>query len=109
MIIWKGYGFSILFMALTTGGIASFIFQKIGLTEDLGAAISLIISALIIWFTGKTFNSPTEDRIMIDEQTKKRIIVKPDHSLFFIKVQYWAFFFGGLGVVMLVENLLKLF
>ena len=39
-------------------------------------------------------------------QTGREIIFNADHSLFFIKMQYWEFIIGGIGVIMLVDILI---
>ena len=105
MIIWKGYGFLVLVIALVIGATVSFIFGKIGSTEDLGAAIGAIISAVVIWIVGNKLNTPAKDRIMIDKQSGK-VIVKAENSLFFIKMQYWSFIVGAIGIIMLVDILI---
>ena len=102
MIIWKGYGFLVLIIAVAIGATLSLIFSNLGSTEDLGAGIGAIISAGVIWIVGKKLNSPTKSRTLIDKQTGQEIIVKPDHSLFFIKMQYWAFIVGSIGIIMVI-------
>lgn len=106
MIIWKGYGFLVLVIALAIGATVSLIFGKIGSTEDTGAAFGAIISAVVIWFVGNKLNAPSKDRVMIDKKTGQEVIFKADNSLFFIKMQYWAFIVGGIGLTMLVDILL---
>jgi len=106
MIIWKGYGFLVLVIAIAIGAIVSLIFGKIGSTEDMGAAIGAIISAGIIWVVGNKLNAQTKDRAMIDKQTGQEVVLKPNHSLFFIKMQYWAFIVGGIGIIMVVDILI---
>lgn len=106
MIIWKGLGFLALVIALIVGALFSITFSKIGWSEDLGAAIGALFSAVIIWFTGIRLNSPAKARVLIDKQTGREITVKPDHSLFFIKLQFWAFIIGGIGLLMIGDVLL---
>ena len=106
MIIWKGYGFLVLVIAVAIGATISFTFGKIGSTEDMGAAVGALISSIVIWFVGNKLNAETKNRIMIDKQTGKEFVIKPDHSMFFIKMQYWAFIIGGLGLVMFIDILI---
>ena len=106
MIFWKGYGFLVLVITVAIGAIVSFIFGKVGSTEDMGAAIGAIISGVVIWFVGNKFNSSDKSRTMIDKQTGREFIVKPDHTLFFIKMQYWAFIVSGFGIIMLIDVLI---
>ena len=106
MIFWKGYGILVLVIAVAIGATVSFIFSKIGSTEDMGAAIGAIISGIVIWFVGNKFNASEKSRTMIDKQTGREFIIKPDHTLFFIKMQYWAFIVSGFGIIMLIDVLI---
>ncbi|HEY4108223.1 hypothetical protein [Puia sp.] len=106
MIFWKGLGILALVIAVLVGALFSLLFDKIGWSEDLGAAVGALVSATIIWFTGTRLNSPAKARVLIDKQTGREITVKPNHSLFFIKLQYWAFIIGGIGLFMIGDILI---
>ncbi|AIY42124.1 hypothetical protein LT85_2966 [Collimonas arenae] len=79
------------------------VFDKIGLPVAFGAALGMFISAAAIWQVGNKFNSPLKNRILIDKQSGAEVVLKPDHSLFFIKMQYWAFIAGAIGLFMLIN------
>jgi hypothetical protein len=106
MIIWKGYGILVLVIAVAIGAIGSLIFGKIGSTEDMGAAVGAIISGIIIWIVGNKLNSPAKDKVMIDKQTGQEVVLKPNHSFLFIKMQYWAFIVGAIGLIMIIDILI---
>src|SRR6478752_1735570 len=99
MIIWKGFGILALIIAVAIGAFVSFIFGKMGSSEDLGAAVGALISAGIIWVVGNKLNAPEKSRVFVDKQSGREIVVKPNHSLFFIRMQYWAFIVGGIGII----------
>ncbi len=103
MIIWKGYGFLVLVISIAIGAIVSLIFANIGSTEDIGAGVGALISGGVIWIVGNKLNASSKNKIFIDKQTGQEILVKPDHSMFFIKMQYWAFIIGGIGIIMLID------
>ena len=103
MIIWKGYGFLVLLITIAIGAVISLIFIGLGSTEDWGAAVGAIISGGVIWVVGNKLNSEEKNRIFIDKQTGQEILVKPEHSLFFLKMQYWAFIVSGFGLIMLID------
>jgi len=42
---------------------------------------------------------------MIDKATGQEFLIKPDHSLFFIKMQYWAYIVGAIGLFFLIAVL----
>jgi hypothetical protein len=106
MIFWKGHGYLALVIAVAIGAVTAFIFSKIGSTEDLGAAVGAIVSGVVIWVVGSRLNSATRERTMIDKKTGKEVILKQNNSLLFIKMQYWAFIVGGIGLIMLVDVLI---
>jgi len=65
----------------------------------------LIFSALAVWLVGDKFNSLLKNRVLLGQQTRAEVVLKPDHSLFFIKMQYWAFILGAFGLFMLVKQI----
>ena len=104
MIFWKGYGVLALVIAVVIGAIMSLLVKWIfGVNEDYGACAGTFISAIVIWIVGRKLNDPAKNRVMIDKATGREILFKPDHSLFFIKMQYWAFIVAGIGVIMLIQ------
>ncbi|HEX2606543.1 MAG TPA: hypothetical protein VHK91_04150 [Flavisolibacter sp.] len=104
MIIWKGMGFLVLVVAVAVGALMSLLFESaFHINRDWGAATGALVSAGIIWYMGRYFNAPSRDKVLIDKATGQEVVLKPDHSLFFIKMQYWAFIIGGIGVVMLID------
>ncbi len=44
---------------------------------------------------------------MVDKQTGQEVMIRPNHSLFFIKMQYWAFIIGGLGLILMLDILIR--
>lgn len=106
-IIWKGYGFLVPFITIAIVGIVSVISWKLfPSTLFLGPCIGSFAAAAAVWFAGKKFNSPDKDRVMIDKQSGQEFIFKPDHSLFFIKMQYWAFLIAAVGLFLLLGTLI---
>jgi low temperature requirement protein LtrA len=88
MIFWKGYGYLVLVIAVVIGAVAAFIFSKSGSIEDLGAAVGAILSGVVIWVVSSRLNSTTKERTIVDKKTGKEVILKPNNSLLFIKMQY---------------------
>ena len=102
-IIWKGYGFLVPFIAVAIVGVVSVVFWSLfPKTVFIGPCLGCFLAAAAIWIIGNKFNSPAKNRVLIDKQTGQEILFKPDHSLFFIKMQYWAFLVGVAGVVILL-------
>ena len=102
-IIWKGYGFLVPFIAAAVIGVFSvLLWQLFPKSVLLGPCLGSFAAAAAIWFIGKKFNSPTKNRIMIDKANGREFLFKPDLSLFFIKMQYWAFIVGAVGLLLLL-------
>jgi len=107
-IIWKGYGFLVPF--ITAGVITPVsvvLWQLFPKCIFLGPCIGSFAAATAIWFIGKKCNSSDKNRTMIDKASGQEFIFKPDHSLFFIKMQYWAFIVGAVGVFLFLGAVLQ--
>ncbi|WP_109301088.1 hypothetical protein [Aquimarina sp. AU474] len=101
MIVWSGRGFlSVLVLALVLFALTSFLPEE---QNNMAFAISLFTSAIFSWFMGKKWNEPN-GKTLVDKETGQEVILKPNHSLFWIKMQYWGFIFGALGIFMLVKQ-----
>jgi hypothetical protein len=106
-IIWKGYGFLVPFITAVIMGIVSVVFwQVFPKSIVLGPCLGSFASAITIWVIGTKFNSPTKNRVMVDKASGREFLFKPDHSLFFIKMQYWAFIVGAVGLFLLLGLIL---
>ncbi|MBE9599422.1 hypothetical protein [Pedobacter sp. MC2016-24] len=102
-IIWKGYGFLVPFITIAIVGVISVVFWKLfPTTLFLGPCIGSFAAAAAVWFIGNKFNSADKNRVMIDKQSGQEFLFKPDHSLFFIKMQYWAFVIAAVGAFLLL-------
>ncbi len=101
MIVWSGRGFlSVVVLAVVLFGLTSFLPKE---QNNLSYAISLFVAAIFSWIMGKKWNESNQ-KSLIDKETGEEIILKPNHSLFWIKMQYWGFIFGIIGVIMLVKQ-----
>jgi len=108
IFIWKGYGFLVPIITIALVGFTSVLFSSVfTTTQPYGVCIGALAAAVAIWYAGNSFNSPAKDRVMIDKATGQEWIIKPDHSLFFIKMQYWAYIVGAIGVFLLIALLIS--
>ncbi len=104
MVIWSGKGIlSVLVLMACFFSLALIIPKEY---SDYAFAISFFVAAAFSWFMGKKWNE-VEGRIVIDKVTGEEILLKPSHSLFFIKMQYWGIIFGVFGLIILVQTLIK--
>jgi hypothetical protein len=108
IFIWRGYGFLVPIITIFTVGLISVVFTSIfKTTQPYGVCIGAFAAAVAIWFTGSKFNSPTKNRVMIDKATGQEFLVRPNHSLFFIKMQYWAFIIAAIGLFFLIALIIN--
>jgi hypothetical protein len=95
IIIWHGHGYLVAVVVFGCSLAANFIFNT---TRGVGYydhhkwpfALSLVLSAAICWFLG-TYLRKRSDRVVIDKQTGKEIVINQSrHTLFFVPMHYWA-------------------
>ncbi|MEL6559198.1 MAG: hypothetical protein AAFQ94_13495 [Bacteroidota bacterium] len=101
MIVWSGRGFLSVVVLLISFLVCSSILPKE--QGDFGFVISFFIAGAFSWFMGKKWNEEG-GRTMIDKESGQEVIIKPNHSLFWIKMQYWGPVFGVLGLIILVQQ-----
>ena len=98
MLIWSGWGILVpLIMALAL--LLAVPFE--GDATKYGLAFSQAVAAVAIWVAGKKLNGKP-GRIMVDQETGETVELKTKHSLFFIKMEYWAFVVAAIAVVFVV-------
>lgn len=97
MIIWKGWGIlgaiiPVIFIVLHNGFLGP---------DTIGWA--LLTSAVPVWLLGRSFHArPAE--VMMDTKTNQQVLVKPQHDLFWVELDYWAIIFGMLGISFLLPE-----
>ncbi len=102
MIVWSGKGFlSVLVLVVSLFVLVSVFPKEQG---DYAFILAFFAAGAFSWFMGKKWNEE-EARTVIDKATGQEIILKPNHSLFWIKLQYWGIIFGVFGLIILIQNL----
>jgi hypothetical protein len=108
MIIWRGYGFLVVLIALLVVLCANFLADHFGGDRyweshsfPLGSA--LIVAGGLIWVIDSLlYGRPA--RTLIDEKTGERLVLVPRHDLFFLRMKWWAIIVLGFGVFVLATN-----
>jgi hypothetical protein len=75
-----------------------------GIHERLGEGLAMIVSAAGIWFAGKALNDPAKARILIDPQSGQQVRVQKTHTLFWIKMEWWAIVVVIWGIYIIVTK-----
>ena len=73
--------------------------------SSLGVIFCLAFSSYLLWIIGKRLNRNNRRRL-IDPKTNEEVILKSNHSLFFIKIQYWGLIFGIASVLVFITELI---
>ena len=94
MLIWGGWGILIPLIA------AVLLFAGHLVAGQIGAAVGIIVSGVIVWFLGKNLNDKP-NRVLFDPNKDEEVVVNEGnrHTLFFIPMQWWGlilFLFGTL-------------
>ena len=70
----------------------------------LSMSIAFLMAGIANWHLGKKWNNKP-GRIMVDENTGERLEFKPNHTLFWIKMEYWGVVFAMIGVMQFIVAL----
>lgn len=110
MIIWRGWGILVLLIAALFQWLGYAISSGLGNgslegdTQIIGYLLFLP-AAVVIWFLGKYLNKP---KTYIDKATGQQVYSNGGrHSLFFIPMEYWAFIYVILAVVLTIVKLVS--
>ena len=97
MIIWSGRG-------VLAGVFISFshlILSVLGVDDNAALSWGFLIAAPLTFFLGRAWNSP---RMAIDPDTGEEVLWTPNHTFFWIPMQYWGLIFLVVGIFMLVTD-----
>ena len=107
MIFWSGYGILGLLIPIVVFVVLSMIGKFIfGIEGDfsinkLFLFIYTLSSSIAIWKVGKKLNG-RKPQLLIDPKTNEEVVLKKSHTLMFIKLEYWAFIFGLIGIALIM-------
>ena len=107
MIIWSGLGFLvalITFLFLLVAEYASeSLFGDASYFQNHGwpKLMAFFISGVLVWLLGSYLNNK-QGKVMIEKETGQEFFMKPNHSLFFIRMEYW-------GPILLILGIIALF
>jgi hypothetical protein len=101
MIIWKGWGISVAFIA-----VAAWIGGDLAGEKFLGSpdafnplsGLALAAAAAAIWQLSRYLNRQP-GRTVVDKATGREFVLRRSHSLFFIPIEYWAWIVTVLAIL----------
>lgn len=103
MIIWSGWGILVPLYAVIgmVVGVASTSAFGVPSPWDgaIGFTLAGAVAAAATFFTARKLDA-REGRVLLDERTGQRVLLKPSAgSFFFIPTRYWTWILGGAGVI----------
>jgi ATP/ADP translocase len=105
MVIWSGLGFlvgAITFLLLL---IAEYVTESLSRDESYYQVhgwpklLAFFLAGAVIWPLGVYLNRKS-GKVMIEKETGKEVL-KPKHTFFFIRMEYWGPILFGLGIIFL--------
>ena len=107
VIFWEGHGYLAALIPLITFFLYSAIESAFTGSEELSLLalfLPLAVSSFLLWKIGKRLNRK-QGRRLIDPETNEEIILKDNHSLFFLKLEYWGILWGFITVLVLIVEI----
>ncbi len=109
MVVWTGLGFLVAIIGIGalvgTEVISESITGNESFYQDNPWVIlfGMLAAALITFALNKTLLAP-KSQTVIDKETRQEIVLKKDHSLFFIPTKWWPIIFIVIGAIIAVNN-----
>jgi hypothetical protein len=94
MIIWSGFGILVFVFAFGCSlAVNLFINPFFGdgyyRTHGWPLALALAVAGALSWKVGNALNG-RRGKVFIDKDTGREVVLGPNHTLFFIKMQHWG-------------------
>lgn len=109
MVVWKGWGILVALFAFAVffmiGQFAPATSSDTSGNENLLMGIGLIFTVVPIWFLGRYLNQKQSGKTFVDKESGEEFKLGPQHTFFFLRMEYWAPIFLILGLIMTVTSL----
>ena len=110
MIIWRGLGI----LVVVAVALTAVLMQLIGNVvlgdytrySDWLFPLGLLIAAAVVWPLGRRLNGQP-GRTLVDPQTGQQVTLRREHSLFFIKMEYWSPIIAIIAIALFVQALVR--
>ena len=106
VLIWRGWGILVALVplaafivaAMVAGALESALGPAFDSSMDWLFPLGFLASAVVLWVLGRRLNN-RDTRVLVDMQTGEQIAVRPNHSFWFIKMEYWAIVLAAFGTL----------
>ena len=112
MLVWRGWGILVALIPFLALAVVQAVVNALLGPEtytrnsDWFGPLALLIGAAVLWPLGWRLNGGS-GRTLVDPQTGQQVVLRRDHSLFFVKMEYWAVILAVVAVIMLAQGLLR--
>lgn len=108
MIIWNGMGILVLILGFGSLLGTEFVVEKIFNDDQLyqegwPKLVGFIVAGLLIGPIGMYLNKKPE-KVLYDPETNESVVIRNNHSFFFIPMQYWGAILWVLGVIIFFKE-----
>jgi hypothetical protein len=106
MIIWSGFGILVFVFAFGCSLVMNLLMNPLFGDEYFEThawplSLALVVAGALSWIVGNALNG-RRSKMLIEKETGREIVLRPNHTLFFVKMQYW-------GPILIVLALASLF
>lgn len=104
MVVWKGFGILNVFIVALFIAFVGYLSRLVGVDTDehnWPLSIAVLLSGIIIWFLGKYLHNRRNHIVLIDAATGEPYKMGAQHSLLFIRMEYWGPIFAVIGLAIL--------
>ena len=112
MIIWSGFGFLVAVIGFMSLVFTELVSEKITGDDQFYQQHGWVMLVGMLVAGALTYGLHRllllqKGRVVIDKETGQEVVLRSDHSLFFIPVKWWPVVFAALGVVFAVSGAVK--
>ena len=106
MVIWSGLGFLVAAITFLLLLIAEYVTESAFRDESYYQAhgwpklLAFFLAGAVISPLGAYLNRK-QGKVMIEKETGKEVLIKPNHSFLFIRMEYWGPILFALGIIFL--------
>jgi hypothetical protein len=104
MVIWNGLGFLVAVVAFLLLLLAEYgteaLYGDESYYQEHGwpKLLALWLAGAVVWPLGAYLNR-RQGKVMVEKGTGREVLLKPDHSFFFVRMEYWGPILFALGII----------